>query len=113
MEFASVSKKRIEAFIELHIGSRKAWLLEEATRQRVPPSEIAIPLTMQRFEEVRRKAVHPTPMARLFGFALDLYRGGIIPGPLVAALALPYFKRSLALDYQPLFPSTKGLTARV
>jgi len=96
MAFASVSKTRIAAFIERHIGARVEWLLNEAARQGVLPREIAIRIAQRRFEQVRRDAEHPTALARLFNFALELYRRGCIPGPLVASLSLPYFERSLA-----------------
>jgi glutamate dehydrogenase (NAD(P)+) len=96
MAFASVSNTRIAAFIERHIGARVEWLLNEAARQRVLPREIAVRIAQRRFEQVRRDAEHPTALGRLFNFALELYRRGCIPGPLVASLSLPYFEKSLA-----------------
>jgi glutamate dehydrogenase (NAD(P)+) len=96
MAFASVSKTRISAFIDRHIGARAEWLLNEAARQSVLPREIAVRIAQRRFEQVRRDAEHPTALARLFNFALELYRRGCIPGPLVASLSLPYFEKSLA-----------------
>jgi glutamate dehydrogenase (NAD(P)+) len=96
MEFASMKKKKIEEFIDLAIGSRMASLLDEAARSNVPPTEIAMPLALRRFEEMRLKAAHPTPQARIFGFALNLYRMGLIPGAAVGTLAPRYFKRIIA-----------------
>jgi glutamate dehydrogenase (NAD(P)+) len=96
MEFAAVSKIRIAAFIERHIGARAEWLLNEAARQGVLPREVAVSIAQRRFEQVQRDAEHPTALARLFNFALELYRRGCIPGPLVASLSLPYFEKSLA-----------------
>jgi glutamate dehydrogenase (NAD(P)+) len=96
MEFAAVSKIRIAAFIERHIGARMEWLLNESARQGVLPREIAVRIAQRRFEQVQRDAEHPTALARLFNFALELYRRGCIPGPLVASLSLPYFEKSLA-----------------
>ena len=95
MEFASVNKAMIAVFIDLHIGSRIASLLDESARRSILPREIAVPLALQRFEEVRRNAAHPTLLSRLFSVALELYRRGCVPGPLVAALSLPYFKKRL------------------
>ena len=95
MEFASVSKKTIDLFMERHIGARIEWLLNEAARQGTMPSEIAKPLALRRFCEVQQRASRPTPHGRLFGVALELYRRGWIPGWAVAALSLQYFKRSL------------------
>lgn len=96
MEFASITREQIELFIDRHIGARIGWLLEEAARQGVLPSEIAVPIALRRFDQVRRASMHPTPLRQLFGVALELYRQGCLPGPLVAALSRPYFKRSLA-----------------
>jgi glutamate dehydrogenase (NAD(P)+) len=96
MAFAAVGKIRIAAFIDRHIGARAEWLLNEAARQGVLPREIAVRIAQRRFEQVRRDAEHPTALARLFNFALELYRRGCIPGPLVASLSLPYFEKSLA-----------------
>lgn len=96
MEFAAVSKIRIAAFIERHIGARMEWLLNEAVRQGILPREVAVRIAQRRFEQVRRDAEHPTALGRLFNLALELYRRGCIPGPLVGSLSLPYFERSLA-----------------
>jgi len=96
MEFASVSPERIAAFIERHIGARITRLLDEAECRNVLPREIAVPLARRHFEEVQRGAAHPTPLARLFEVGLEFYRRGWVPGPLVAALSLPYFERCLA-----------------
>jgi glutamate dehydrogenase (NAD(P)+) len=95
MEFASVSKETIELFIDRHVGSRISWILEESLRKGLPPIEIAVALAMRRFNHVQQRASHPTPAGRLFHMALEIYRRGGIPRPLVAALSLPYFRRTL------------------
>ncbi len=94
MEFASVSGKKIEEFIDVHIGNRIAGLLDSAAMKGVPPVEIAVPFTLKRFEEVRRRASHPNFKSRLFGWGLDLYRHGYIPGALTGVLAPAYFKKT-------------------
>lgn len=96
MEFASVSRERIASFIESNISARIASLLAEAARRGVLPREIAVPLALGRFERMRLNAAHPTPLGRLFEFALELYRRGWVPSPLVGAVAPVYFRRSLA-----------------
>jgi len=95
MEFASIQRARIEAFIDHQIGARVDWLLSEAARQSVLPSDIAKPYAMNRFDRIRRDADHSTLFGRLFQAGLELYRHGWIPGNLVASLSLPYFKRLL------------------
>lgn len=96
MEFASVRKDRIALFVERHIGRRVAWLLGEGARQGVRSRQIAVPFALRRFDQVRRNAAHPTTLDRVFGLALELYRRGFIPRPLVAALSLPYFDKLMA-----------------
>ena len=96
MEFASVSRERIAIFIDHHIGKRIAWLLGEAKVKHCLPREVAVPLALHRFEKVAQSAAHPTPIGRLFKVGLELYRRGWVPGPLVGALSLYYFKRTLA-----------------
>ena len=96
MEFASVSREKIMAFIDRHIGARIAWLLKEAEAKCVLPREVAEPLALHHFEKVAQRAAHPTPLGRLFSTGLELYRGGWVPGPLVGTLSLHYFKRTLA-----------------
>ncbi len=99
MEFASVKKKKIAAFIDENLGPPVARLLEKAQSQNLHPRVIATRLSLQRSGEVRRRAARPTPPARLFAFVLDLYRRGLIPGPIVARFSLPYFKNLLTFDY--------------
>jgi glutamate dehydrogenase (NAD(P)+) len=96
MEFASVSGERITTFIGCHIGARIAWLLRKAQVKRVSPREVAVPLALQRFKGMQHSTAHPTPLGRLFNVGLELYRRGWIPAPLVGALSLHYFKRTLA-----------------
>ncbi len=93
MEFASIKKRKIEKFIDLHIGSRIATLLDKSARERTLPSKIAEHSALERFQEMRRKAARATPLGKMFGVALDLYRRGIIPGPVVGILAPLYFKK--------------------
>jgi glutamate dehydrogenase (NAD(P)+) len=102
MEFASVNREKITAFIERYIGERIAWLLKEVKAKCVLPREVAIPLARYRFEQVQKSAEHPTPLGRLFSMGLEFYRRGWIPGSLVGALSLHYFERILTWSSLPL-----------
>ena len=95
MEFASVSRERITAFIERYIGECITWLLKEAKAKGVLPREVAVPLARYRFEQVQKSAEHPTPLVRLFSMGLEFYRRGWIPGSLVGPLSLHYFKKNI------------------
>jgi hypothetical protein len=96
MEFASVSREKITAFIDRYIGKRISWLLNETKAKSVLPRDVATPLALHRFEKVAQSAAHPTPLSRLFNVGLEFYRRGWIPGSLVSALSPLYFKRTLA-----------------
>ena len=98
MEFASVKKNKIATFIDANLGPPVARLLEKAESQNLHPRVIATRLSLQRSEEVRRRAARPTPLAKLFSLVLSLYRCGLIPGPIVAHFSLPYFRNLLTLD---------------
>lgn len=93
MEFASVNRKKIEEFIELHIGRRILWLLNEASGKGIPSMEIAESFSLKRFEEVSRRSAHPAAQGKIFGLALGLYRRGLIPGFLTGAIAPGYFEK--------------------
>jgi glutamate dehydrogenase (NAD(P)+) len=95
MEFASVSRAQIEAFIDEQIGARIAWLLGKAEAQRRTPRQVMVPLALHRFEEVAQSASDMTPLRRLFQMQLNLYRRGLIPGFFVAPLSIRYFSRTM------------------
>ncbi len=95
MEFASVGKSQIEAFIDQQVGDRISRILREAEQRKVSPRTVAEAMAVRRFEEVQKRAAHPTAGSRVFALALECYRRGLIPGPLVAALSLPFFEKSL------------------
>jgi glutamate dehydrogenase (NAD(P)+) len=95
MEFASVSREKITAFIARHIGIRIASLLNEAKSKHKSPREVAVAFALRRFKHIAQSAEHPAPIGRLFNVGLEFYRHGWIPGRLVAPLALRYFKKRL------------------
>jgi glutamate dehydrogenase (NAD(P)+) len=95
MEFASVNKKKIEEFIDLHIGSRIASILDEAYRRKLPSIEIAEDIALRHFNKVCQASAQPKIKSKLFELALDLHRRGLVPGPIVGSLAPRYFERIL------------------
>ncbi len=95
MEFASVRREKITAFIGRHIGIRIASLLNEARSKHESLREVAVAFALRRFKHIAQSAELPTPIDRLFHLGLEFYRHGWIPGRLVAPLALSYFKKRL------------------
>lgn len=96
MEFASIRREKITPFIDHHIGSRIAWLLNEAKAKCILPRDVAKPIALHRFEKVAQSAAHPTPLSRIFQIGLEGYRRGWIPGFVVGALSPLYFERTMA-----------------
>ena len=95
MEFAAVDRERIEEFIMQHIGRRVAWLLDEASQQRLLPREIATPFAMSRFSRMQRNADKPSMSSRTFALGLELYRRGWLPRSFSAILSPCFFKKRL------------------
>ncbi len=97
MELAQVGPARIASFVEQHMGARIAWLLEEARRRHVPARELAVPLALSRFQQMRQRTDRPRLRHRLFHLALESHRRGWIPSVLVSALSLSYFEKMLRM----------------
>lgn len=96
MDFASVRPDVIRHFIDLHMGERMRWMLEEAERRQSTPRKLATQMALTRSAQVQENAEHPTVAGRVLGAALKLYRHGLIPGRFVAPPSLRYFRSSLA-----------------
>lgn len=96
LEFASIRQEQIAAFIDRRVGARIQWLLDTASHTRVLPRAVAESFACERIRQMRQRAARPSPQSRVLEAGLDLYRRGLVPGQLVAALALPYFEKTLA-----------------
>lgn len=96
MRFAGVGEQRIESFLVGSVGEWIGRLLERAEEKGVPARQIAVPLALARFEEVRRRAEHPSATGRVVDMAVEIHRRGLIPQALVGALAPRWFESALA-----------------
>jgi glutamate dehydrogenase (NAD(P)+) len=99
MELAWIPTQQVVSFIEEHAGASMARLLDEAGRRNVPPREAAVPYAQRRFERMCQDAERTTLLDRLIEFGVALNRRSLVPGPVVAAASMPYFKRMLAQDW--------------
>ena len=97
MAFAAIEPGRIGHLIAHQVGATARTLLERAEQAGVPPRMIAEQIAFARLARVRSAVEQPTLVGRLFAFALDGYRRGLIPGRLVGALAPGWFARRLRL----------------
>lgn len=96
MAFAAVGERRIRTFLLDRMGSWIGRLLAQAERTGATPREVATALARARFEEVRRRAERPGAAGRVMDLGVELHRRGLVPRPLVGALAASWFARSLA-----------------
>lgn len=94
MEFSGPNNAQVAAFIHRYIGSRVADLLVQAAEAEVTPREIAVPLAQSRFDKMAGAGNDLT--TRIFKTCVGLYRRGWVPRALASAVALAYFRRSLA-----------------
>jgi glutamate dehydrogenase (NAD(P)+) len=95
MEFAGVNPRGIAAFVERTFSARVDELVAEADRRGVTPRQIAEPIALQRFVEVRRRTERGGAKQLVFQAALTMHRHGWSPAALVARLSLPYFEALL------------------
>ncbi|MGH7587132.1 MAG: hypothetical protein ACRELU_00915, partial [Gemmatimonadota bacterium] len=96
MRFAAMSERRIEAFLLKSVGAWIGCLLERAEEEGIPARQIAVPLALARFDDVRRRAEHPGAAGRLMDAVIELHRRRLLPPALVGALAPRWFKNALA-----------------
>lgn len=98
LEFAGVPTARIEALIQQHVGTAVESLLVQADRQGALPRELAEPAALERHEQVRLASENRNLIRWMFSHALDAYRRGWVPRPIVARLAPAYVERLLGTD---------------
>lgn len=95
MRFAGVSARRIAEAVDGWLAPRIGRILDEARDRGVAPWEVAVPIALRGFEEVRRRAERPSPTGRLLDLGIGLHRRGWIPPFLVGALAPRWFERAI------------------
>jgi len=95
MEYAGVAGSRVSAFVERNLGAVAANLMEASAARGVPLRELAADLALRRFSRMKRACEHPRPLGRGFRAAVEVYRRGLLPRPLVALIAPAWFRHRL------------------
>jgi glutamate dehydrogenase (NAD(P)+) len=95
MEFASMKRDEIKAFITDRIQAAAGAVLTEARHTGSSPRKVAERIARGRFAAAKNAAEHPTLQGRAMGVGLALYRRGLIPPALVRDMAFTYFERLL------------------
>jgi glutamate dehydrogenase (NAD(P)+) len=93
MEFASIKKNRIIAYIAKTFEPTLIGILKQAAAEGCSPREIAETRSLRNMEQIQRRSIHPSFPDKLFRGVLEIYRWGFIPGWWAALLARPYFRR--------------------
>jgi glutamate dehydrogenase (NAD(P)+) len=99
MAFASVKPAATRSLIQDFMGELVAWMLREANQTSRSPRQVIEPVAKRRFEDTRQAAANVSLRGRVFAAGLRLYREGLVPGALVAGLAMPFFKRQVSGEW--------------
>jgi len=83
----------IRHFLEHKMGEQVTKVIETAEKENVIPRVYAERIAEERFLRVTAAAEKKNISAKIFSFALELYRRGIIPYQLITPVASRYFER--------------------
>jgi len=98
LAFASLPPAEIERLLEQQIDSHLGGLLAEAERQRLPLRAVAEAIALRRFDEMRQASARPGLTGGVFSVGMTLYRAGLVPRPVFAALARRSVTRRMRWD---------------
>jgi len=79
MEFAGINPSGVTHFMNTHYSTQVTAIIKKSRQRKINPRRIAEEIAMDRF--LRLKAISESGALgnKIFGFALDLYRSGMIP----------------------------------
>ncbi len=95
MEFAGIRPASIASFVKRHYTRQVSLLIEKSRRDGGYIRAVAEKAAMERFVLMQDASDRRSAGKGAFSFALQLYRDGLIPRPLVGTLARSYFRRRL------------------
>lgn len=95
MKLTNLGEGYIKHFLEHNIGQQMDWLIQSAEKEKSPVAVFARKVAMERFRVVKAAAERRDITTRVFNYALEIYRSGIIPPLLTAPFARWYFNKRL------------------
>jgi len=95
MEFAGIRPPSIVSFVNTHFSRQVSLVIDRVRQEGAYIREVAERIAMERFARMRGASGNHSPRKRVFSFAMELYRNGLIPSLCVGALARPYFQRRI------------------
>jgi glutamate dehydrogenase (NAD(P)+) len=93
MKRSGLKEDYIKHFLEHRVGEQVTEVIEAAGKANVTPRAYAERIAEERFLRVRTIVEKKNISAKIFSFALELYRRGIIPYQLITPIASRYFER--------------------
>jgi glutamate dehydrogenase (NAD(P)+) len=93
MKRAGLKEDYIQHFLEQKIGQQVTGIIEAAEQEGVPLETYARRIAEERFLRANASTEGKNIATRAFGFALELYRKGVIPYQVVTPVASRYFER--------------------
>ena len=95
MEFAGIRPSSIVSFVNTHFARQVSLVIDRAGQEGAYIREVAERIAMERFTRMRDASGNRSLRKKVFSFAMELYRNGLIPSLFVGALARPYFRRRI------------------
>jgi len=95
MEFAGIRPSSIVSFVNTHFARQVSLVIDRARQEGAYIREVAERIATERFTRMREASGNRSLRKKVFSFAMELYRNGLIPSFCVGALARPYFRRRI------------------
>jgi len=95
MEFAGIRPSSIVSFVNTHFARQVSLVIDRARQEGAYIREVAERIATERFTRMREASGNRSLLKKVFSFAMELYRNGLIPSFCVGALARPYFRRRI------------------
>ena len=95
MEFAGIRPSSIVSFVNTHFARQVSLVIDRARQEGAYIREVAERIATERFTRMREASGNRSLRKKVFSFAMELYRNGLIPSLCVGALARPYFRRRI------------------
>ena len=95
MKLAGLRQDFIRHFVEHEIGQKVTDTIKAAEKAGIPIAEYAEKVAEERFVRAKEEAEKRSITGKVFNFAVELYRNGVIPYQLVTPVAPRYFKSRL------------------
>ncbi|UCH51622.1 MAG: Glu/Leu/Phe/Val dehydrogenase [Chloroflexota bacterium] len=92
MKRSGLSYDFVQRFIEQKYVQKVNDMIKAAENESMPIKEYAEKITEEKFHRLKKAAEKKSISSKIFNFALDLYRNGIIPYQLVTPIAPRYFE---------------------